>query len=51
MTKNQYRGGDCLKKGGGVWAVCRFKGELGKKEGGGDFEGGVDTPMHTNFWV
>ena len=31
----------------GAWTVCRFKGELGKKEGGGLFEEGVDTPMHT----
>ena len=33
--------GDCQKKGGGVWTVCRFKGGgLGMKEGGGVFEGG-----------
>ena len=48
--KNQYRGGDCLKKGGGGWTVCRFKGGLGKKEGGGVFlrgkRGSVDTLMH-----
>ena len=38
--KNQYRGWDCLKRGGGAWTVCRFiKGGLGKKEGGGVFEG------------
>ena len=30
--------GDCLKKWG-AWTVCKFKGGLGKKEGGG-FEGG-----------
>ena len=30
--KNQYRGGDCLKRWG-AWTVCRFKGGLGKKEG------------------
>ena len=43
--KNQYRGGGyCLKRR--TWTVCRFKGGLGKKEGG-FFEGGVDTPMHT----
>ena len=30
--------GDCLK--GGLWTVCRFKGWLGKKEGGGIFEEG-----------
>ena len=38
MPKNQYRGGDCLKRG--AWTVCRFKGGFGKKEGGGVFEGG-----------
>ena len=37
--------GDYLKRG--AWTVCKFKGGLGKKEGGGVFEGGVDTPMHT----
>ena len=31
--KNQYRGGDCLKRG--AWTVCRFKEGLGKKEGEG----------------
>ena len=36
--------GHCLKLG--HWTVCRFKGELGKKEGGGVFRGG-NTPMHT----
>ena len=36
-----YREGDFLKRG--AWTVCRFKGGggLGKKEGGGVFEGGV----------
>ena len=36
-----YRGG-CLKRGGGAWTVCRFKGGgLGKdKGGGGVFKGG-----------
>ena len=29
-----------------VWAVCRFKRKLGKKDGG-VFDGGVDTPMQT----
>ena len=29
--KNQYREGDCLKRG--AWTVCQFKGGLGKKEG------------------
>ena len=36
-----------LPKKGGAWTVCRFKGGIGKKEGNGAFEGGVDTPMHT----
>ena len=48
-----------LPKKGGAWTTCRFKGEewggvggwggggLGKKEGGGIFEGEVDTPMNT----
>ena len=31
----------------GAWTVCRFKGGIGKKEGGGVFERGTDTPMHT----
>ena len=43
--KNQYKGGDCLKRGAGT--VYRFKGVLGKKDGGGVFERRVDTPMHT----
>ena len=31
-----------MPKGGGAWTVCRFKGgELGKKEGGGVFEGAL----------
>ena len=29
--KNQYKGGDCLKKG--AWTVYKFKWGLGKKEG------------------
>ena len=46
--KTNIEGGNCLKRG--AWAVCQFKGELGKKEGGGgvfEGEGGVDTPMLT----
>ena len=35
--KNQYRGGDCPNRG--AWTISKFKGKLGKKEGGG-FEGG-----------
>ena len=44
--KNQYRGGDCLKR---AWTVCKFKGGRGlaRKRGGGVFEGCVDTPMDT----
>ena len=39
FTKNQYRGGDCLKRGFGQFANLR--GGLCKKEGGGGvFEGG-----------
>ena len=46
--KNQYRGGEIAQKRG-AWAVCRFKGGLGKKKGGVVFlrGGGGDTPMHT----
>ena len=40
VTKNQYIGGDCLKRGGLDSLQNRFKGELGKKERGGIFEGG-----------
>ena len=34
-----YRRRNCLKKRG-AWTVCIFKGDLGKKEGGGVFDGG-----------
>ena len=30
-----------------AWTVFRFKGGLGKKEGGVVFLRGVDSPMHT----
>ena len=30
-TKNQYRGGDCLKRG--AWTVCRFKGAWQERGG------------------
>ena len=44
-----YRG-DCLKRDGGAWTVCRFKGVLGKKEReGGGFVEGVDILMHTMY--
>ena len=46
FTKNQYRGGDCLKIG--AWTVYQFKGGgLGKKAESGILEGLVDIPMHT----
>ena len=44
-SENQYiRRTDCLKEG--AWAVSRFKGGrgLGKKRGGGVFEGGGLIP-------
>ena len=31
----------------GAWTVCRFKGALGKKEGGGVLEGEVNNPIRT----
>ena len=44
--KSDFKGGGggsqkpiCLKTG--AWTVCRFKKELGKKEGLGVFEGGL----------
>ena len=51
FAKNNIEGGDCLKRG--TWTNFRFKGGLGKKELGGDFEGGgeVDTPMHTMVYI
>ena len=42
FTKNQYSRG--------AWTVCRFKGG-GLTRGGGVFEEGVDTPMHTIITV
>ena len=47
--KTNIEGGDCLKRGDfGLFTALR--GGLGKKEGGGVFEGkgggGVETPMH-----
>ena len=47
LWKNQYREGNCLKKG--AWIDCRFKvggGGLARKRGF-VFLRGVDTPMHT----
>ena len=36
LPKNQYIGGNCLKRGGGgARAVSRFGGGLAKKKGGG----------------
>ena len=44
FTKNRYRGGNCLKRGGlGQFADLR---RAWKERGGGVFEG-VDTLMHT----
>ena len=35
----------------GAWTVCRFKGGIGKKEGGGVFEGGDWYPnAHYDPW-
>ena len=48
FTKNQYRGGRLPKKGG-LGLFIDLRGGLGKKEEGGVFEGGVETPMHTMF--
>ena len=49
--KNQSRGEDCRKRGGGLGQFARLRqGDLGKKEGVVFLRGeggGVDTPMHT----
>ena len=42
VMKNQYREGECLKRG--AWSVSSFKRVLGKKEG-------VDTPMHATRMI
>ena len=42
--KNQYRLGDCLKRG--AWADCKFKGGLGKKEGVVFMRGSCDPNPH-----
>ena len=44
FTKNQYIGGDCLKRGFGEFADLRQGGLARKKV---FLSGGVDTPMHT----
>ena len=44
--KNQYREGNCLKRGEGAWTVCQFKKGLGKKEGVVILRR-VDNPMQT----
>ena len=51
--KNQYRGGNCLKRGGGLGQFADLGGGgLGKKEAGGGFwEEGGDTLMHTMSWL
>ena len=43
--KNQYIGGNCLKRGR-LGQFADLRGRLAKEEGGSIFEG-VDTPMHT----
>ena len=37
-----------MLKTGGAWTVCRFKGGLGKKEGGDVFEGGEGGGSYPN---
>ena len=44
VTKNKYRGGDCLKEGFGLFADLRGGAWQGRR--GWCFWGG-DTPMHT----
>ena len=44
--KNQYIGGNCLKRGGGLGQSADLRRGLGKKDGGVVFLRGVDTPMH-----
>ena len=46
VTKNQYIGRDCLKKG--TWKVFRFKGEAWQEREGGVFEGGLIP--HCTLW-
>ena len=47
VTKNQYRGEDCLKRGGALEQFGNLRG-LDKKEGGGVMLlRVVDIPMHT----
>ena len=50
FTKNQYRGGNCLKRG--AWTVSSFKGGFARKRGM-VFLRGVDTLIHTmnTYWV
>ena len=38
FTKNQYRRGDCIKRG--AWTICQFKGGTWKERMGGVLEGG-----------
>ena len=46
-TKNQYRVGIAEKEGLGQFVDLRGGWGLGKKDGGGIFEGGIDTPIRT----
>ena len=41
FSKNQYIWGDCLKRGGGAWTVCRSKRGAWQERGGGVFDGGL----------
>ena len=47
LMKNQYGGGNCLKKGPGQFADLGGDGFWQERGGGG----GVDTLMHTMSWV
>ena len=49
VTKNRYRGGNCLKKGGGAWTICRFKEGAWQERRGVVFEGGGYPDAH-NEW-
>ena len=46
FTKNQYEGGDYLKRGD--WTVCRFNGGLGRKRGGCFWGGGGGGGWYPN---
>ena len=48
VNEKPMQRGDLPKKGG-AWTVHRFKGGLGKKEGGGVFEGGWYPNAHYDW--